>query len=149
MIEISVNQTKTNSFLNGLGRFIRSLTFKDPIDEALDILKKEAEANFDQQGRLYSRRGSWQPLKPATVRQRGSARPILIRTGRLKGSFKKAKVSKDVGVLRNVDPVAKYHQEGTRKMPRREIIGVTDKFKGALQRVVSNYIFKEISKSLR
>lgn len=153
MIQITVNQNKKNAFLSGMHKLISALKFNKAIDDSLDILKKEAELNFDQQGRIYSKRGSWQPLAASTRIQRakagyGAARPILVRSGKLKGSFRKVRAIGNKGSLKNTADYATYHQTGTRKMPQREIVGISSKSRGAIQRVFSNYIAKEIKRSL-
>lgn len=44
------------------------------------------EENFDSEGAASGE--PWQPLAPITVEERGSAHPILHRTGRLRRSYK-------------------------------------------------------------
>lgn len=155
MIQITVNQNKKNAFLSGMHKLISALKFNKAIDDSLDILKKEAELNFDQQGRIYSKRGSWQPLAASTRIQRakagyGAARPILVRSGKLKRSFRKVRATGNKGSLKNTADYAIYHQDpkSGSKIPKREIIGTSDKSRGAIQRVFSNYIAKEIKRSL-
>ncbi len=154
MIKFSINKTKADNLIRALNNIIKETKdYKEPIKKSVDILEDEAKLNFKQQGRLYAKRGSWVPLKPATRKQRirqgfGGARPILVRTEKLKDSFEKGRITRTSGTLTNTSEIASFHQEGTRKMPAREILGVTDKFKKAAGLVFANFIAKVIRKHL-
>lgn len=149
---VNVNERQLNALIKGMNRIASEMEdWEKPIRDSVDILDKEAQQNFEQQGRLYAKRGSWQPLKASTRLQRqrrgfGGARPILVQTGELKGSFKKGPFKKKSGIFKNTDKKAIFHQEGTRKMPKREIIGITEKFKKATGLVFANYIKKMLNK---
>lgn len=67
----------------------------------------------------------WAPLNPATIARKGNNR-ILVDTGKMKGAFK-FKASDKVAAVTNPTEYLKYHQFGTRKMPRRQVVKVTDR----------------------
>lgn len=145
MINIKI-ETQVPQNLNKLAR---SLAFKGPLKTSVKLLEKEAQQNFDQQGRIY---GNWKPLAQSTRKQRvrqgcGAARPILIRSGKLKKGYRTSATQK-VGEIENTVHYAKYHQHGTRKMPRRIILGTSGKSKMAIGLIFANFIGYNIKKYL-
>jgi phage gpG-like protein len=91
--------------------------------------------NIGQQGFYF---GTFRPLAPSTVRQRGSKRPILIRSGRMVRSFT-GKADKNSMTLQNKTEYAKYHQSGTRKMPQRKLIEVNDRVSALMKTHIIKY----------
>jgi phage gpG-like protein len=98
---------------------LRSKNFKPVYEEAKDYLEKANAANFAAGG-LPS--GGWQP------RDRSYGWPIMKRTGRLFNSLTNLR-----GAPNTITPTgaqifgtnveyAKFHQYGTEKMPKRQII---------------------------
>ena len=108
------------------------------------LLREEQKKNFDQQGAIYqggdfinvggnvtTRSSSWQKLADSTKADRkkkgyGAARPVLVRTGKLRDSFT-TKVTPKTFESINTDPIAQYHQYGTNKMPQRKVLGMSQK----------------------
>lgn len=124
--------------------------FKRPMEKSLNLLRQEQRANFAQQGRLY---GYWPKLAASTKKDRerkgfSPNRPILERTGKLKNGFKVSKFTKDEGEIVNTVKYAKYHQGGTSKMPKRKIIGSTDKSRKAIGVIFTNHIVGAIKGKL-
>lgn len=83
--------------------------------------------------------GSWAPLKPQTVKRKGHDF-VLIDSGAMFNSAKIKQLTKgmvSVGVMqggRNHDPdVPGYHQEGTKRTPKRKIIEATPQLSQALR----------------
>lgn len=83
------------------------------------------DARFEREG------GNWAPLKPSTVKRRGSAHPILQATGRLRRGAKTAVAGTFQGVIPpkwrgrqrfTGVPYAKYHQNGTPNMVARTFL---------------------------
>lgn len=66
----------------------------------------------------------WEELAPSTVAQRGSAHPILDDTGAMKraASYARRVATPQTLELHVDDPKVHWHQDGTRKMPRRPVV---------------------------
>lgn len=90
---------------------------------------------FDSEGST-GKEGKWAPLSPkyaAIKRARYGDQGILTASGSMRRSLTDSNAENAVYdesplelVLGTRDPKARYHQTGTRKMPKREIIGFTD-----------------------
>lgn len=89
-------------------------------------MEKIIEKRFKAQAERSYGRGKWKPLRPSTIKRRGSSRPILIDTSDMlihtfeavRGTFRFRDPIKwdidDIGV-----EYAQYHMTGTNKMPAR------------------------------
>ena len=100
-----------------------------------DVISDAQRDQFNSQGRHYG--PGWAPLSPRYAAWKARRRPgrkIMVFDGMLKAqaaplnprNFGVYRVSDDrleVGVDPGRTPYAKYHQEGTAKMPARPIIG--------------------------
>lgn len=109
--------------INKFGMDIRS--FNVPLNRALRrVIIPSIKKNFKQQGRPVQ----WAPLAEATVRIRGTDRPILRRTGKLARTSAQIniwKVDRDSASIVGLDqrvPYAQFHQRGTVRMPQRAFI---------------------------
>jgi len=84
----------------------------------------------------------WAALAPSTLAQKrrlGYPDSILTRTGKMRRSVNS--VADARGVLIGVDvPYAIFHQQGTRKMPQRRILGMNDKRRGKLVKLIRVWI---------
>lgn len=145
MIKISVETQVPEN----LDKLISSLKFKKPLKSSVQLLKKETQQNFDQQGRIY---GNWKPLAQSTREQRtrlgfGAARPILVRTGRLKKGFVTSSTSTKAEIS-NTANYAKYHQFGTKRMPKRVILDTSSKSRKAIRLLFANFIGEKIKQYL-
>jgi len=134
-----------NTFKNIVNGVISAET---PLRESAQIVVDQATRNFGDQGYTYGK--AWAPLKASTVRDRArkgyGARPILVRSGTLKGGTRVRSVARSQAVIENPVDYAPYHQFGTKKMPVRQILGVTEKIRHAISLVFVNYIHKLIMK---
>ncbi len=121
----------------------------EPLRESAQIVIDESVKNIDTQGFTYGT--AFAPLAVATRADRvrkgfPAARPILKRTGTLRdGAMIKSITDQEV-VVENPVPYAVFHQNGTRKMPKREVLSTTDKIEKAINLVFGNYIGRLISK---
>lgn len=109
--------------INKFGMDIRS--FSVPLNRSLRrVIIPSIKKNFKQQGRPQR----WVPLAEATVRIRGSDRPILRRTGKLMRTATQLniwKVDRDSATIVGLDqrvPYTQYHQRGTVNIPQRAFI---------------------------
>jgi len=159
MIKITIDKNgidQLNKILNNGIIAIKDWT--KPFTKFGVLLREEQKKNFEQQGAIYqggdfirlpgmratTRYASWQKLKDSTKKDRirkgfNGARPILVRTGKLKGSFT-TKVTKTSFTSENKSEISKYHQFGTKNMPARRILGMSQKGVKALSLEIENHI---------
>lgn len=112
------------------GQSITSL--EEPLTEIGHDFQADFMQNMASEGGLY---GGWAPLAASTIEDRlrkgYGAGPILVRTMRLANSLAGQSADSIFAVTPTTlrvgtnDPKAPYHQRGTRKMPKRQIVGVT------------------------
>lgn len=100
--------------IDKLGMDIRS--FREPLKRAIkEVMIPSFRQNFAQGGRP-----AWKPLSPVTVKLRGSAGPVLVRSGRLKRTMGQQNiwtVTKEHAVIRRLPQHSWYghlHQAGNR-----------------------------------
>jgi phage gpG-like protein len=140
-----VNKVKIGMLNSSFNKAISNTRdFKNPLSKSANLIVEDATRNFDDQGYTYGR--AWTPLKPATARQRGSYRPILYRTGTLKRGTKVKSVSKEKATVHNPVTYAPYHQFGTRHMPQRIILDVSNKAIRAIKIIFENYVRDNITR---
>lgn len=117
---------------------LRSLVLK--AQNFSDVFKGVAKSFYQFQERQFrsggAEIGGWKPLAKSTLRQKarlGYPSDILVRTGRLMRSLASKTTdtveeitSRDLRIGTGV-PYAIYHQKGTKKMPARPLIALTQK----------------------
>lgn len=120
---------------------------KDLIEDVAGVVQVGLEDNFSTQGGYL---GRWKPLKQSTIKDKNrkgfGSRKMLVRTGRLENSFDTRNVkaeSAEVGSY-GVD-YAEYHNDGTRNMPQRKIVGITDKAKRDTVGLIVKYLRRAMS----
>lgn len=102
---------------------------------------------FDSQGEFAS--GGWAPLAPATVRlkaRKGLSRRVLRATGALEASL----VGPGPGHVEIVQPhqlvfgtsdrKARFHQSGTRRMPRRRVLELREQDRRNFVRILQRHM---------
>lgn len=94
----------------------------------------ETQNNFSKQGF-----GS----KKWAKRQDKASHPILDKTGKLKKGIK-AEIKENEIVFMTNTTYGIYHQQGTEKMPKRQIVGVTKKDIKAHERIITEEIEKDL-----
>lgn len=111
---------------------------------------------FANQSTATTKYKPWQPLAPSTRKERAyliatkqvtgitPSRPILVRTQKLKNSFKSYVTSGNKGVVTNTVSYAKTHQFGdpAHNVPQRTILGISNKSGMAIKVIFQNYINK-------
>lgn len=119
----------------------------EPFQQIADGLETDNMLNMTGEGILYA--GGWAPLASSTISEKARAgyggQPILVRTGELAqslagGSGSVKQVTPTSLTVGTDDPIAKYHQYGTRKMPQRKIIGLSFAARSQVVRVLADYI---------
>lgn len=119
MINVFAN---LQSMITSLKRLDVKLTDQDEFmhkvgDYFLDCIESEFSHQTDPYGK------KWANLSPATITdkvKKGYPITILTRTKQMRGSPKVIVSKKSVQIL--LDSPAEYHQSGTRKMPKRQIL---------------------------
>jgi len=143
--------TISTSVGRGLKNFLGNLNFKNTMTQTIKAVKGEADLNFRQQGGIY---GRWKPLAASTRKDRKSegfppARPILVRTGKLRKGFVTKSSSNDAEMTNKV-PYMKTHQQGDRKrnVPQRQIMGISDKVTKAAGLLAAEDITRQLRRAL-
>jgi phage gpG-like protein len=110
--------------------------FKPPLKESEKYELGEIKKQFSSQGSNIT--GGW------AKRKKAYPHPILNKTGKLKGSFKRTLLTNtELHITSNV-PYFKYHQLGTRKMTKRQILGFSAKMKSHITKIFYKYIRSKI-----
>lgn len=128
--------------LNGMAARMNNVA---PVLEwAKKSLTATFRSNFASNGLLV---GGWSPLEPeyfAWKAVRFPGAPTLVRTGQLFRSIgaqnASSSASKDEVVVGTNLKYAKFHQYGTSKMPKRQIIFEPRGFTNQFARIVSNWV---------
>jgi phage gpG-like protein len=120
MIETHVNLNPTLKQFKKLGG---KLADTSPLmEEVGQYLVSRIETGFKKEVDPYNKK--WQPLSPATISEKerkGYPLKILTRTGTMRSSIRYTVKRKSVQIVVDTK-YATFHQTGTRKMPKRQII---------------------------
>jgi phage gpG-like protein len=111
------------------------------LTEIAVISENHFKENFREEGFINDYLEKWSPRKKAD-----QGRAILVKSGRLKRgirtirgtSFNEVKIANDV-------PYAKYHNEGTDKLPRRKFIANSNSLNRKIKRAITNAIHHTLS----
>lgn len=142
--EISIGDNfypQVTAVVNSIDIMIREFSdLRKPLEESLNrIILPSIKQNFDVGGRP-----AWKPLADYTVEIRGSSQPILIRSGDLQSAASSRanfNVTEDeIYVTDNMPSYAKYHQNGTSKMPARVFMGYQDEDIAAIEQIFYDWI---------
>jgi phage gpG-like protein len=138
MISIEVERSQTEAMLKRIGSRVRNL--EPPLTGFCNYFLIETEKQFEQEKDPDG--VSWARLAPSTLAQKrrlGYPDKILTRTGKMRRSV--VAIADAKSVLIGVDSeYAIYHQEGTDRMPQRRILGLNDKRKEKLVKLIRVYI---------
>lgn len=104
----------------------------DRLDDMTPVMREVGDAIREASMEAFDREaapdgGKWAPLSPATVRRRrgGPAHRILQDTGMLRQSVVKRLESDRTVIVGARAQYAPYHQFGTRRLPARPFLGVS------------------------
>jgi hypothetical protein len=100
---------------------------------------------FLSQGGVYS--AKWPRLSPGTSLQKAkhyAGRPPEVRTGKMISGFRFVATSRSVRVYNRM-PYFQYQQEGTRRLPAREMIGVNR----PVMNMIKDIIEKDVNSKLK
>ena len=144
MIDITINTTdvrRINKIVDNITRGMRDA--KQPLKESQRMIVEDSKANFAKQGFNFGT--AWRPLASSTRSQRARlgynpARPILVRSGGLREATREGILTKDTATVVNKSRIAVYHQKGGSKIPKRMVLGISDRVQRAIEIVFGNWI---------
>lgn len=124
----------------------------EPLTAIGEDLLGDFAVNVVTEGGWFAPGGAWAPLAPSTVSERerlgfGGPSPILVRTGQLAASLASRDAAGNVFevtatslLVGSEDRTAGYHQRGTRRMPRRPIVGITFRRRSEIVRRIGDWV---------
>ncbi len=135
MIQVRVQLASAAALLERLNR---RLEFpEDLLAPALPLVARAIERNFDEEGRPLR----WAPLAPDYARRKarrfGPGLRILQRSGRLRRSIVTRLEAGAIVASTNL-PYAPFHQFGTRTIPPRPFLVLTDADKEEVARTIAD-----------
>ena len=146
MFQLQLDIAGDKQVMRGFSRFADGVKdFREPLKEILEDFHEIEKKQFSSEGGYGS--GGWAPLAPVTVEQKARAGypyDILVRTGDLRdamtgGSGSEAEVTKDS--LKVMMPwYGKFHQQGTRRMPRRPVVQLQEADKTRWSKIFHEYL---------
>ncbi|NEP56008.1 MAG: phage virion morphogenesis protein [Symploca sp. SIO2G7] len=138
MISIEFDGGKTKALLKRYKSRVRNL--ENPLKGWGNYMQQETERQFATETDPDGVR--WAALAPSTLaekRRKGYPESILTRTGKMRNSV--LAIADARSILIGVDvPYAIFHQQGTRKMPQRRILGMNDKREQKLRKLIRVWI---------
>lgn len=135
--------------LRGIGEGIKDWepAFKETADELHKVFSNDV---FETKGAVVGEK--WPPLKPAYLAQKikkGYPADPLIRTGKMKGSFKSL-FKGDYAEVWNTAEYFKYHQSkaARSKIPRRVMMKLGENQKQVVVKIFHTYWYKKINNKI-
>jgi len=134
MFNISISgDTEVKRKLNKISGEIKDL--KPAFTEMKSLLIAELRRNFDTKGSSFG--------TPWAARKYPYAWAILQKTGKMKNSWQDIVTSHSM-IIFNTTPYATYHQHGTRHLPARPIVGISQNMLQVITRIVIKHIKKQL-----
>jgi phage gpG-like protein len=159
MATVGFQMSGGREVVHELTRFRRNVTNAKPVFAAMaEHVAGMQRHHFDTEGRHYGGPG-WASLKPAYKawkEKRRPGRPILVFDGDLRDAaapttargfdiYRVNNKRMEVGVSYALTPHAKYHQEGTRHMVARPVMGSpTRNDQKALTKIMHTHLIKGV-----
>lgn len=141
---------EVRQMLTGLGLDLRNLR------GAMNEVGRDTIKYF--RGPVFVSRGSvinqpWQRLTNRYAAQKAKrypGRPILVRTGKMQGSFSYSSTGTSVLIF-NTDPKFKYHQSSAQRhvLPRRAMIGIYNGMEADVTATIAKVIAQKIKERSR
>ena len=164
MVEISIQTIGTENFVRGFNRYVEEIQdFSEVYEELyMDFTSLEMH-QFDTQG---SRGGQgWQALSPNYARWKARhhpGKPILVLSGQMRAALtepgsrgaEKTIRGRDkyarFGVKEsgNIGKIASFHQFGTRRMPVRKVIDLTEQDKNRWAKSIQSWAYAKLNKAI-
>jgi phage gpG-like protein len=139
---IEVDVSELEAAYSGINDALENADYRQPMkEEVAPALAKAHEAYFNAEA---GPAGPWAPLAQSTINAKGFD-TILIENGNMRSSllFEGAanhieEVSEAGLTWGTSDPKAAFHMEGTRIMPARPFVGVTDPLADEIAEIIGN-----------
>ena len=152
MVVVSIETLGTERFVRGFNRFEEEMKdLREPFGVIADDFTETVERNFGAQGTPEK----WSPLSPKYRAWKARVRPgapILIFDGRMYESLRGVSRGPTADTVRQIYPqraefgtivpYAIFHQTGTRNMPRRKPVQLTDQDKKRWARIIHEWAVK-------
>ena len=138
MITIEINRSQTDAMVKRYNSRIRNL--EPPLRGWGNWIVNQTNHQFDTESDPDG--VPWAALAPSTLKEKrrlGYPDHILTRTGKMRKSAIAIADAKNALIAIDV-PYALFHQEGTDKMPQRRILGLNDKRREKLLKLIRVYI---------
>lgn len=128
----------TRFFLEGTIELQRRLSNpRTAMQEVALYMERQTKQRFVQQTDPGGQ--AWQPLSPATLRQRRDGRAqALLKTGTLFASFIPYSDEKQARISTSV-PHARFHNDGTSRIPQRRFMGAGEPDAAAIGQILMKY----------
>lgn len=154
-LQVSMQFEGQRELVARLATFGQQVTHLQPAWEQVgDLLLRDFAAQFTAEGGYLGGQIApvWAQLRPSTVADRlrrgyAGEHPILERSGQLLHSATERNMAGNVfeatdsGLrIGTSDPIAKYHQYGTKRMPARKMIGLKFSTRSEIVRVFGDFI---------
>jgi phage gpG-like protein len=131
-VDVRINRDEVKKITGRIKNIIRPLALFAKKKSA-DI-QKQFDNHTDPEGK------PWAPLSPVTIaRKKQNKDKILTHYGPLRKSVK-VEVLQEGLRLTTGAPYAKFHQEGTSRMPQRKILAITEQDKVRLGRFIRQHV---------
>lgn len=100
--------------------------------------KRHFEKSWDKEGFTDTTTTKWQSRKSG-----GNGRRLLVKTGRLKNSLRAERTGAFKARVRTSGvPYARYHNDGTSKLPQRQFMGTSKQLDKELEKMIEQTISK-------
>jgi phage gpG-like protein len=149
MIRVEVEEKGLGDILLALDQLGGS--YRDPIEESLLSILESTEEKFEGE---WDGKAKWEELSPKRIKQRGSAHPILRDNGLMfasitpdRGTNSIFEVSDTIGTVGTRDKKAAYHQFGTKFMPARPFLTLTEDDRLAITLIFKAHVQDTIDKA--
>lgn len=152
MVEVRIETLGAERFVRGFNRFEAEMRdLREPFGVIAEDFAETAERNFGAVGTPEK----WAPLSPEYAKWKAKVRPgrqILVFDGKMYESLRGVRTGFGPDTVRDIQaqraefgttvPYAIFHQTGTRKMPRRKPVQLTDQDKRRWARVIHEWAVK-------
>lgn len=143
MIEVKLNSEEVKIKIERIKKALQDFT--PALKMISEYQKSQVNEAFNVGGKNIA--GAWPKLTSGSLTQKlkaGYQQVILVRTGALRESFAVSGLTNLSVKITSKDPKFKFHQLGTRKMPKRQILGHSDAMKARALTIAAAYLIKII-----
>ena len=130
-VDVRINREEVKKITGRIKDVIKPLSIF--AKKKANYIQKQFDSNSDPDG------NKWAPLSPVTIaRKKQNKDKILTEYTPLRKSIRVNVLQEGLQLTAGV-PYAKYHQQGTSKMPQRVILKITDSDKVRIGRLIRQF----------